>query len=231
VVLGAIGLALAIAATATIVLLNRDSGGSAEPSPSGAPVPTSAQRPSFRPRPVPSAAPAPSRPGWRSVTDEFAGLRYELPRDWTRPTRPAPAAGATFNLGVEYGTYECGSSNFFRGLAASTTAPTGGDLAAAVSTLARALGEEYYANPRIDVGNAVDVERGGARGASVTARITVPDPNECSASAALVGVVAIETDRAVLVLTVVSDLAGGPVTPAPAPESVVEEILATAHPL
>lgn len=244
-ILGVLAIVVIVGAVVTIVLVNRDSGGTptAGPQPSTSTGPPPRSGPSSAPPSSRSSAPSTSaapggRDGWQRIDNVAdSGLTYEVPAEWKLvPTARPSGLGVDFTGSADYGTYQCDGGTYVRSFATSgdVQGKNGADLelTKTVTDFAGSFGRTYFKDTaKVDVPTPAEAEIDGRPAvivsAKVTPEVTAPACEASEGEIAIVGVLLEEEGKpaGVAMLAVVSDVAGGPDDPAPLPKSVAEEIL------
>lgn len=247
-ILGVLAIVIIVGAVVAIVLVNR-SGEEPAAGPSGQPsesAPPTQEQTSDDPPPSSSESPSSGgspegREGWQTVDNSSdAGLTYQVPGDWAVSSTPRPSGlDVEFTGSAEFGVYDCEGSTYARSFATSgdvqSTEGADLDLAKTVRDFATSFGTSYFKDTAtVDVPEPEETEVDGRPAVRITAPVTpqVSAP-ACEASkgeVAIVGVLLEEDGKpaAVTMLAVVSDVAGGPSDPAPAPTDVAQDILSSA---
>jgi hypothetical protein len=244
-IFGVLAIVIIVGAVVTIVLINREAGGTPTAAPSKTEAPKTAEpRPSGSSESTSDPSATSSKPdtrdGWQTVDNTAdSGLIYEVPPDWKVVPGSRPSGlGVDFTGTADYGTYRCESRTYVRTFATSgdVQAKDGSDLdlAKTVKDFAAGFGKEAYnESAKVSVPEPEEFDLDGKRAlrvaAKVTQRPTVPTCEATEGEVAIVGVLLEEGGEpsGVAMLAVVSDIAGGPVDPATLPKPVAQEVLAS----
>lgn len=180
------------------------------------------------------------KPGWSTLTNPASGLSYQIPPTmWTVNPRLGTVGPVNLAQGAERTAYTCGKpvERLLRGVLGSGSAPRAdpGDLAIAI---AQAAAMQYYATgdtlPKITIGAAQPVRRRTKAGKPVPGALVRATATQhvdpCLASQGEILVFVLQFADHDGVLLVNADVAGGPASPAPATDSELRSIVATAYP-
>lgn len=245
-ILGVLAIVIIVGAVVAIVLVNRDGEPTAGPADTTAPSTPNSPEKSADPssRRKPSTDPSKGRggeEGWQVVDNTTdAGLSYQVPQDWAPSPnrRPTGLGEVAFTGAADYGVYDCEGGSYIRSFAASgdVQGKDGAklDLAKTVKDFAQSFGTTYFKDTaKVDVPEPTETEVDGRQAmtlsATVTPQVTTP---KCEASKGAIAIVGVLLDKdgepsGVAMLAVVSDVSGGPDDPAPLPQSVAKDILAS----
>jgi hypothetical protein len=242
-IFGVLAIVLIVGAVVTIVLVNRDNGGSPTSAPSSSQStsePTSEPTGSEEPDPSGSNTRPETPDGWQTVDNTAdAGVVYDIPPEWeVVPESRASGLGVDFTGTADYGTYQCEGSTYVRSFVTSgdVQAKDGADLdlAKTVKDFAASFGKASFKDTaQVTVPEPEELEIGGhpamKLAAKVTPQVTIPACEATEGEVAIIGVLLEEDGQptGVAMLVVVSDVTGGPADPKPLPKSVAQEILAT----
>jgi hypothetical protein len=242
-IFGVLAIVLIVGAVVTIVLVNRDSGGTPTSAPSSTrPAPESTA--TVEPDPSSSSSPSSERPatrdGWQTVDNTAdAGVIYEVPPEWkVVPEARDSGLGVEFTGTADFGAYECEGNGYVRSYVTSgdVQAKDGADLdlAKTVQDFAASFGKaSFKETAQVAVPEPEELEVDGRTAvklaAKVTPQVTVPACEATEGEIAIIGVLLEEDGEptGVAMLVVVSDVAGGPADPKALPKSVAQEILAS----
>jgi hypothetical protein len=185
-------------------------------------------------------APLTPKPGWSTLSNPASGLSYQIPPTmWSTNPQLGTVGPVTLAQGAERTAYTCGKplERLLRGVLGSGSAPRAdpGDLAVAI---AQAAAMQYYSTgntlPKVTIGAAQPVLRKTKAGRPVVGAlvraIATQHVDPCLASQGEILVFVLQFADHDGVLLVNADVAGGPATPAPATDSELRAIIATAYP-
>jgi hypothetical protein len=180
------------------------------------------------------------KPGWDTLSNPASGLSYQIPPTmWATNPQLGTVGPVALAQGAERTAYTCGKplERLLRGVLGSGSAPRidPGDLAVAV---AQAAATQYYSTgstpPQVSVGAAQPVQRRTGAGKTVTGALVRATAKQhadpCLASQGEILVFVLQFADHDGVLLVNADVAGGPAKPAPATDTELRSIIATAHP-
>jgi hypothetical protein len=207
---------------------------------SGSPV--AAGRPTGQPSPSSQApvAPLTPKPGWSTLSNPASGLSYQIPPTmWSANPTLGTVGPVTLAQGAERTAYTCGKplERLLRGVLGSGSAPRANPGDVAVS-IAQAAAMQYYQTddtlPKITIGTPQPVRRKTKAGRTVAGALVRATATQhvdpCLASQGEILVFVLQFADHDGVLLVNADVAGGPATPAPATDSELRSIVATAYP-
>ncbi|WP_424183811.1 hypothetical protein ACOBQX_17775 [Actinokineospora sp. G85] len=247
-ILGILAIVVIVATVVTLVLVNRsDSNEVAAPGPSSeqAPPPNTSGKPTTSRSAPPSRSTTPrsTEPaGGQTVTNESAGLTYQVPDSWKPATADSTAQHleVTFAGIAEAAPYDCGGAGYTRGFAMSAAVqdPDKGklDLKDTARAFTDAMAGSFYPQGTIGGEPAVrDGSVGGKTAIILTATVeTTPTNPDCEAAKGEFQVLAIDLDNAtdanppgVALLVLCRDVEGGPADPAPVPAAELETVMST----
>jgi hypothetical protein len=185
-------------------------------------------------------APLTPKPGWSTLSNPASGLSYQIPPTmWSTNPDLGTVGPVTLAQGAERTAYTCGKplERLLRGVLGSGSAPRAdpGDLAVAI---AQAAAMQYYSTgntlPKVTIGAAQPVLRKTKAGKTVVGALVLAtvtqhaDPCLASRGEVLAFVLPFPDHDGVLLVN--ADVAGGPASPAPATDSELRAIVATAYP-
>jgi hypothetical protein len=194
------------------------------------------------PDPGPGAAAAlhPQPESWPTLTNPASGLSYQIPPTlWSIAPQVGTVGQVSLAQGAERTAYTCGQpvKRLLRGVLGSGSAPRT-DPAAVAEAVAQAAATQYYGTgptpPTLNVGAARPVRRTTRSGAAVQGALVVATARQhadkCLASQGEVLVLVLRLADRDGVLVVNADTGGGPTDPAPATDTELRRIIATARP-
>ncbi|WP_139190514.1 hypothetical protein [Actinokineospora iranica] len=182
-----------------------------------------------------AASPRPPRnPGWQVIDDPAAGLRYEVPPDWSlAPDTESLESSSGVELGhlADFGVYLCQGAEYGRAFSGSGVVPGAVDPAEAAAELAAAIAADQYSDgsqtARVTLSRATPLVRDGARGALVRAEAeaTADDvADRCASTKGEITVVALATEAGAAVVVLGADVEPG--ADSAAPTVAVEQLRA-----
>ncbi|WP_156755169.1 hypothetical protein [Actinokineospora pegani] len=245
-ILGILAIVVIVATVVTLVLVNRSNPNevAAPESSSEAPPPSSRSTTSRSAPPSRSTTAAPSTEpaDGQTITNENAGLTYQVPESWKPSGADATAKvlEVTFAGIAEAAPYDCGGTGYTRGFAMSAAVqdPDKGklDLEDTARAFTDAMAGTFYPKGAIGGEPAVrDGTVGGKTAIIFTATVeTTPTNPDCEASKGEFQVLAIDLDNAtdatppgVALLVLCRDVEGGPADPAPVSAADLETVMST----
>jgi hypothetical protein len=187
------------------------------------------------------AVPLATQPeSWPTLSNPASGLSYQVPPTlWAIRSQVGTVGQVSLAQGAERTPYTCGTplERLLRGVLGSGSAPRT-DPAAVAEAVAQAAATQYYGSgatpPTLSVGRAQPVRRTTRAGATVQGALVVATARQhadpCLASRGEVLVLVLRLADRDGVLVVNADIRGGPADPAPATDTELRRIIATARP-
>ncbi|WP_156893620.1 hypothetical protein [Actinokineospora enzanensis] len=186
----------------------------------------------------PASPSSPVQPGWQVIDDPHAGLRYEVPPDWS----PAPdtetleaSNGAVLGHLVDYGTYLCQGAEY--GRAFTGTGRVDGDPAKVATELAAAIAADQYSDgsqtAKVTLSRPTPVVRDGSRGTLIRAEATATDTDTdpCASDRGTITVIALATPAGTSVMVTGADTDDHNATNAPlAPAETLRAVTDSVRP-